>query len=537
MVQPAKNNKRHLNLRVSPQAFILFLSALVALTIFAVSAPFNLGDSNTYLNFADDIVHLHGPTRPERTFGYAILLVLSLYTKTHSLMGILLLQAAMSVGITWFIFKICACFSVRFAFVMSLLAILSLIPYNYQPVIFHDQSQLFFLLFLASSLFAFTESPSYRTAFILLLSYDILTCFRPTFGVLLPVILLNFFIVSRKDTNRFRYVKLIVLMLLSISVIHIAAQAINVHFLNQLNDKTYNKTTAGVQIFDNVYRLSKRIPDAFTVGEGTSQFRQVLLNHFSNSKNNLADFDKVKHLPDEDYQRYFSKYKTQPDKLVDAILKNPSKVHYWFLVNLIRSELGDREADHLFLKTALEQYHYHPIILFLIIKDGLYGYILNYLPQGIQYYPTNWYKHSKEELNALMNASNEKIFYANPPLNYFFDIYQFSPFMISFDRSWSSFYSLFHETTVVGAILGFCFSLIFLGTNKNIGCSKEMFFMINIGLIYLSYIIPMLLFVDSQFRYHMTGALLLFMICGIAIRTVILVLSHMTFLSSETKKI
>jgi hypothetical protein len=508
-------------LTFSPEKVIIFLSALVSLSLLGISAAFNVGDADSYLNFARKIVQFSGPTHAERTFGYPLLLILSTFTMTHSFVGILLVQAGMSVAITWFIYQICVFFSKSFAFIMSLLAIISLIPYNFQCVIFHDQAQLFFLLFLTYSLLAFTKHGTYKTAFMVLLVYSIMTCFRPTNTLLLPVILLNFYIILHKDKRRLDFLKLTIAMLTILLVVHLFTEAINWHFLHkQKSDRTI--TTVGIQIFDNVYRLSNRVPEAFSVGENTLQFKKVLLNHFANSENNFSDFAKIRDsFKEEDYQQYFAQYKQQPDKLVDALLKSPSDVHYWFLVSLFRIELGDSNADHVFLKTAIEQYKYHPAILFFIMQDGFYGYLFNNEPRHIQFYPSEWYKYSNEKM--LVNTGFGKRFFTMPPLHSLFNMHDFSPYMVLLEKVWISSYHFVYRIISIGAVIGFCFSVVFLNTfffrRKS---SQEVFFLINIGLIYLSYIVPMLLLVDSRFRYQVGPLLLLFIMCGITFRKMIL---------------
>jgi hypothetical protein len=510
------------------QELVLLLSSIIALLIFALGAPYDLGDSDHYISFARAIAKLQGPTRAEQSFGYALLLVLSLSRVTHSLTGILLIQAAMAVAIIWFIYRICSFFSIRFAFIMAILAMISLVPYNFQVIIFHDQSQLFFLFFLTYALFVFKESPSYKTAFILLLAYDLITCFRPTYALLLPIVLLNFYIVLHKDVNRLQYLKLIVVMLASILAVHLASYGIYLYFIHKTNDKNHIITTVGVQTLENVCKLSHQISGAFSQGVASLQFKQLLLMHFANSKNDLLDFQKVvPNFNQIEYQERFLKYKNEPYVIVNQFLKDLSPERCLFIVNFGRRELGEKEADRLFLKMALEQYYYHPSLLFFIVKDGLYNYVLNGRPQGINFYPASWYTFSQDELKKLVKNGGDKRFYDDPPFDHFAHLHGlYSSFMVSLNETWSSYYPIFHTTMMTGAMSGFFvglfFLFIYLWTGKHKKYSREMYYVLNIGLIYITYIFPLVLLVGSGFRYHSALILFLFVMCGISFRKLLI---------------
>lgn len=152
---------------ISDALKILFLSTTFAiLTIYAQGFTFN-GDSHEFTDWAVAMARGGGiPPQPiyaSRDIGYPLLLWISGYPYTHSLLGIAVLQAVMAALMPLAIYLAIRPLSASAGYYAAVASVLSFVPFVNMKQIHHDQAYGFFLVVSATLWIAYVVSrrPAY----------------------------------------------------------------------------------------------------------------------------------------------------------------------------------------------------------------------------------------------------------------------------------------------------------------------------------------------------------------------------------------
>src|SRR5262249_3538980 len=131
---------------------IIVVLGLIATAFFLCTArPYFAGGAGSFLQYALAVVGGEKTTDIlQRDIGYPLLLILTGYTVTGSLIGLIAAQAAMAVAAPLLVYQAVGTSHPRAALIAALMAIVSLVPYQTIKMIYPDT--LYVFLALASAL-------------------------------------------------------------------------------------------------------------------------------------------------------------------------------------------------------------------------------------------------------------------------------------------------------------------------------------------------------------------------------------------------
>jgi hypothetical protein len=165
-------------------------SGVAILFLFAV--PFWLpGGGSQFVFYADAIAH--GTTLPpqfaQRDIGYPLLILLSGYMITGSLLPLAVMQAGFAVLMPIFIYVAIDRFSRPVAYTAALFAICSLAPVYFMKMIHHDQAYIFLMMLMISILAVYLHTKSIRYLYYFTAAAIAASVTRPAGNLLFPLFL------------------------------------------------------------------------------------------------------------------------------------------------------------------------------------------------------------------------------------------------------------------------------------------------------------------------------------------------------------
>jgi hypothetical protein len=509
---------------------ILALSSLLALGILLVTDPWNLGDANSFLLYAFTIVHL---TINAGTFfrqpGYPLLISATLYPWTLSFLGILAVQAVFAALIPWYIFKILKFICPRLAFVGGLISIATLLPYNYQTLIYPDQTQLFLTILLCYLAVKYVFASTTKNMVAMFVCFACLSFLRPPYEV---VWLLIAFVVgaiawqNRRAIGFGYYIKPLVALTIVVAGLHAAYSAADAYGYAELL-KMKRPAVAGKLVFLNAFTNSVGVKGAFLDGKNTKILRDKLVAFFRDAPPEVSDVQKLR----PQVGALFAPYQNSPEQMVDAIFANRTLQTWFMLFNISDIYFGQADGDELFMRVALEQYWLHPKIFWNTIVRGLQLYTLGYQPceawrnppDGMYiclFYPayTPWQPPENAgwpqfgywrgfRPYTLRIVAEDTLSKLGAPFNYYAV------------NVWPDFYRVLAPTLSIITALGLLLALYRVLSQGGFDDIRNELIALSIVLaVYLFYIGPMMLLTDPLYRYTSAGVLLLLMSALISLR-------------------
>ena len=138
--------------------------AILITTFFLFTGMYYVpGGASQFTDWAQAIVHgtKLAPTVAQRDVGYPLMLLLSGYTISGSLIGITLLQATFAILMPLLSYASVKPFSQGAAYYVAQITNLSLVPILFMKMIHHDQTYLFFMMLMLAWLIVFITSHRY----------------------------------------------------------------------------------------------------------------------------------------------------------------------------------------------------------------------------------------------------------------------------------------------------------------------------------------------------------------------------------------
>lgn len=125
---------------------VIIMCSLVVTIFFLCTAQYYFaGGAGSFFIYANSIVSgTHTLDITQRDIGFPLMLVLSGFPWTHSILNITILHAVMGFLIPVMVFAAVGNKYPRAAFIAAILCILSLVPYQFIKMMYHDQTYLFF---------------------------------------------------------------------------------------------------------------------------------------------------------------------------------------------------------------------------------------------------------------------------------------------------------------------------------------------------------------------------------------------------------
>jgi hypothetical protein len=376
-------------------AAVLAISAVLAVFL-ALRGGFTFfGDSYTYFLYADLVAH--GKLEPYlyvRTAGYPALLILSGYTLSHSVVGILALQAVFAVLMPWLVYATFAQFDISMGVAAAAVCLCSLTSFFFQNTLYPDGTYLFFvfaaLYFLGRSIVAGKQGGVY-------LCFACLGCacfLRPAGVALVAAFAVLVLILYR------RWIPQLVVSLVALALV---GGGFNYFERVSLGGATL-RGMSGRQLFLNAY-LRSADSGGFLVKGHTFESLERDLRSFFSSDPARSDPPSWGHeLPPETAYDLYGQYRNDPPAIVARMFREPEFLYYWALYSFgDRNAGGDREFQILWLRYLQE----HPLIVGRYVLENFtdlaVGQSWTYGP-GV--YPKNREIQSSEFWPIVQNVSN-----------------------------------------------------------------------------------------------------------------------------------
>jgi hypothetical protein len=266
------------------------------------------------------------------------LITATLYPWSRSLIGLLAVQAILAALIPWLIYKTLLYASKPLAICGALLSVVTLLPYQFQNLLYPDQVEVFLGILLCYVVvrYYFAKTTTNMLWMFLVYAYD--AFFRPT-SLLLYLVLLA--VVPWRDRERRRdCLKPFALMSIGAAGLFVGAAALDAHLYDGIHH--YRPSLVGRTAFYNPFVNSMGVEGAFEDGQYTKILRA---------------------------------------KFADELMRERTVDTFWKLLRASNT-LGEDQGDPLFMKVALEQYWLHPVIAWNVVTRGLPYYVGLRPPDG-----------------------------------------------------------------------------------------------------------------------------------------------------------
>jgi hypothetical protein len=338
-------------MRLSRRAiqFDLWITAVVSGSIALLFLLFGYveftTDSNTYLRYAIDMAqHGFDPGLAKRTPGYPAILVLTGYTITGSLIGVLVLQAASGAAIPVITGAILRPISRWVAALTSAVMILSLTPFQFINRIHPDQFYVFMMVVIAALICRWLLSDRPLWLYLSCFSCLLASSLRPV-GAVLVLACFGLAVCRRRHLG---HAAVCAALFLAVMV-----------GLPKFERGQADKSFIGQQAFFNAYMWSDGSVDAFSSGTAAQELRGNLREFFAK---NPTKEEKARlagpQPPDEAYEHLFGRFDGNPDAQVTEMFARPQMYYYWIIAILSEQEWPD--GDRILLRATLQHYWQHP---------------------------------------------------------------------------------------------------------------------------------------------------------------------------------
>jgi hypothetical protein len=484
-----------------PGAAICAISAAIAFIIFLTTDALHYADSKPYLLYSAAISHFTAdPQAWYRTAGYPLLITATLYPWSGSVIGILAVQAILAALIPWVIYKTLLYVSKPLAIWGALLSVITLLPYQFQNLLYPDQVEVFLgiLLYYLVVRYHFAKTIPNMALMFLVYSYD--AFFRPP-SLLLYLVLLGAVLWCDRETRR-RCVKPFALMSIGVATLFVGAASLDGYLYKQINQ--YRPSFVGRNLFHNPFVNSMGVDGAFENGRYTKILRAKFVDYFRNAPPGII------HTLRPELGDKFSQYQSDPEQMVDALMAERSVDTFWALFK-ISDSFGKDQSDPLFIKVALEQYWLHPIILWNVVTRSLPYYVGLRPPNGQPTFFPFTFESDPDEFSygPGMSAYTERIIGQQA-------VAAVRSAFVGYSET--IFAALYRVLLLAGALLTglgvlIAFYLICRGRSPP---ELPVFFIVLA--VYLLYVGPMIILVGPLFRYVCASALLLLMSGLISLR-------------------
>jgi hypothetical protein len=341
---------------------LLAASALIAgwLAIFGGFVFYS--DGAHFLNNATAMSHFQSGNYAF-TSGYPLIILLTGYPLTGSVVPLLIVQAAFATLTPWLAFKTFARLDKWCGILAGLICLGSLTPFFFENFFYHDGTSLFFAfvaLALASAFFA-SRRPR----------YIYLSVAGATLAYFAQPALIGFVIgcggafavFSLSDRRQLKHVALA-----------IGLFAVAVIGSSLLQDWTMGRAPEqmGERLFYNVYLEGG--PAARFSGPAADKLRSALIRFFgTHPSSEIGSYvnGRFRMVEDghDDYQDFYGQYEGRPAALVDRIFAQPNREYYEMMLDV--RDFPDGVPDRLFLNASIAFIVRHPIVVLGYVWENL----------------------------------------------------------------------------------------------------------------------------------------------------------------------
>jgi hypothetical protein len=353
--------------RTTDGVAVFILSLLVGLPIICFGYIILYGDTFHYLSYARNLAqgnfahlcHLYF-----RTPGYPTLLILTGFTTTASLAGILVWQMLSGAAIPVLGYATVSRLNRNCALALALALICSLLPYFFINTIYPDQFYMFFLLLAAFLLTSWlVNDRSVAVLYGLAATCAMLWWLRPI-GVTIAGLCLLLALFRRGALKH----------VLICTVLLAGAQWSFSYYQGRKAGKRRGDVASmnGRQLFIQVYLHSQGGAFAAASGDAAAALRKHLVAYFSA---HARDIKKRFAYPmsNDQYHELFGRFEGKPEEQVAEMLTHPHLTYFWimFCISDVSDVSFGPRGDDLFLRASLEFVREHP-------QQYLHGVVQSY---------------------------------------------------------------------------------------------------------------------------------------------------------------
>jgi hypothetical protein len=332
---------------------LLASSALVSL-YFALYGGFVFyADSNVFFSYANELAHLR-PGSYFHTLGYPLLIAITGFPWTGSVVPLLAVQAAFATLTPWLAFKTFAPFNRNAGIAAGIVCLASLTPFFFQNTFFHDGTSLFFgfLSITFASIFFAVRRPRFiylslvSAAFAYFVQQAEIGFVAGTTGA--------FALFALYDRPQRKHV----------------AAALGIFLASVGGFSAFQKLSSqqdafagiiGRRLLFNEYLLGS-LHEQFA-GAAADQLRAELVRYYGRPwSGEFSAYIKSRlgHGEDE-YQDLFGQYEGRPVELVHRIFAQPNRQYYEQL--FVLPDMPDGIPDKVFLQASLAYLYQHPLVV------------------------------------------------------------------------------------------------------------------------------------------------------------------------------
>lgn len=328
----------------------LVVAATAVTAFFLFTAPYQFpGGSDHFTSWAEALAH--GTTLPghlaQRDVGFPLLIFLSGYTITGSLIGITLIHATFAILMPLLIYRALYRISQPVAFYTALCLIASMAPFFYMKLMYHDQTYIFLTVLTAVLLACYLQTSRYAYLYLFTVAVTAASISRPAGNILFPIFLVIAYVGVR---GRLMHYLICALIFAGITAGYLKYRYDVFDMAHQPSVPSYT----GQQVFYNAYINSAEFGVTLSPALGPNfttlieSFRAVLQPNARESRTLSGSSTGAS---PEFMEQAFYRYSV--DEIVQRALQFPN----WEYYNLMSAA---EPNDQVFLKAALEIFHAYP---------------------------------------------------------------------------------------------------------------------------------------------------------------------------------
>ena len=328
------------------------------------------GGAASFIFYADAIVQNTTLSSSSGAFqrdaGYPLLIILSGYPFLHSLILLLIIQAAFAVVLPLLIFESLRRLAPLIAFYVSLASMLALSPYLFIKMIHHDQSYIFFEMLTLCMTLVFVQTKQIRYLYLMAFAAMFTSVVRPAGNLLFPTLIVGSYLVTR---GKFRHYFTCV----ALFAIALGAYGWHRHLIVDVKNVVGTPSYTGAQMFYNPYVNS--------LDYGVRLWPQTVGPNFAHVFNDLrealgeneAKFIQNSYVGADEAAAVFARENMlsfTPDQLIDRMIESPNYEYYSLL-------WAANYDDRIMLRAAWEIVRSHPSLVLRYTARNLLHFLFN----------------------------------------------------------------------------------------------------------------------------------------------------------------
>jgi hypothetical protein len=330
------------------RAVILLLGGLITAFYLCSSRSYFAGGAGSFLEFALAIASGQ-PTLAivQRDIGYPVLLLLTGFPFTGSLVGVVAVQALMGFFMPLLVYFAVGRANPRAALIAALICIISLVPYQFIKMIYHDQLYMFLSLASAISFLWFIRSERPIALYIMTFAVLATSSTRPAALALLPALLIYAWMIRRGAAMHY-----IIVIALAVSFGYASYEYRRKLMGLQSGEPMPSYT--GHQIFQNVYLFSRdlNIELSPSLGPAMRRLRDEIQKEFPDPANHPTLSSYRTSAPDF--------FKTaldfhDPDQFVRRVFERPNAEYYTIFHQIPAVAFDSNLFAHAFWEVVSQQ--------------------------------------------------------------------------------------------------------------------------------------------------------------------------------------